>query len=82
MILYEGVATGAIEGIQYYSYFSSGILHMTYVFHFLSASVRRISGRVAASSLYTVHEDAMQLLPPDIAELRQYNASMSGVISL
>jgi hypothetical protein len=55
---------------------------MTYVFQLWSDSVRRISGRVTASSLYTVQEDAMQLLPPDIAELRQYKASMSGVISL
>lgn len=55
---------------------------MTYVFQLGSASVRRISGRVAASSLYTVQEDAMQLLPPDVAEFRQYNASMSGVMSL
>jgi hypothetical protein len=62
--------------------FSSEILHITYVLQVLSDSVRRISGRVAASSLYTVQEEAMQLLPPDIAELRQYNARMSGVISL
>jgi hypothetical protein len=55
---------------------------ITHVFQRFSDSVRRICGRVAASSLYTVQDDAMQLLPPDIADLRQYNASMSGVISL
>ena len=55
---------------------------MTHVFQEFSDSVWRISGRVRASSLYIVHDDAMQLLPPDIAELRQYKASMSGVISL
>ena len=58
------------------------MLHMTYVFQLGSASVRIISGRVVASSLYTVQEDAMQLLPPKVAEFRQYNASMSGVMSL
>jgi hypothetical protein len=57
-------------------------IKVTHVFQAFSANVQIISGRFAASSLYTVQEEAIRLLPPDAAEFKQYNASMSGVISL
>lgn len=49
---------------------------------FESASTDIRSGRLAASSLYTVHDDANVLMPPAAAQLRVNKAKVSHTTSV